>query len=388
MPTQTGSPQELGFPKKPPAGAQLPAARPTPLPKRPKGRWFIGLILLTACGFVGYQVWQAFFRYRAYGTVHGHVVELSAPWDGVIAHYHVREGDTVRQGDLLLTLENTELRHRHARLGDELRVAQAELEAEAVRLKWHAAFHLDQTQSASARHFENWGRLLREQATVDRLRGELETAERLKLTHAVSEEEVARLRADLRGQNERVEKLRSALSADKGRADLTDCLLADSGDLGDNLRRDGEVQLRPFTAKIASLQAERARLDEQMKLGQIRAPANGLVVRVNRLPGERCRPAEPIVALLEEGSLQVVLYLPQKVSTDLPVEAEVGLVLDPYPGRLSATVERVGDNFEPAPDHISRHYAHGEKLLPVYLRPHPEDARWMALKMNGVVKLP
>src|SRR5947209_6164523 len=156
-------PPAVGFPRQPAPSAQTPAARPTPLPRRPKGRWFVGVLLLGACGVTVYHVWNAFFRYRAHGTITGRVVELSPPWEGVAAQFHVREGDAVRQGQLLLTLESAELRDRHARLGDEIRTAQAELEAETVKLKWQAAFHLDQSQGSAARHFEAWGQLLQEQ---------------------------------------------------------------------------------------------------------------------------------------------------------------------------------------------------------------------------------
>src|SRR5262249_32190137 len=122
--------------------------------------------------------------------------------------------------------------------------------------------------------------------------------------------------------------------------------------------------------------------------GRLRAPANGQIVKLHRFPGERCRQGEAVVALLEEGSLQVVLYLPQDRATAVTVDNPVELVLEPYAGRLGGTVARIGDCYDAAPDHLKRHYVHGEKVLPVYVRPHPEAARWMALKINGVVKLP
>src|SRR5262245_6290656 len=104
------TPASLGFPQLPSRHSPEPAARPTPLPKRPKGRWFVGLILLGFCGSAGYQVWQAYFRFQAYGTVTGRTVQVSSPWDGVVRYLHVRPGDKVRQGQLLLTLDNLALR--------------------------------------------------------------------------------------------------------------------------------------------------------------------------------------------------------------------------------------------------------------------------------------
>jgi hypothetical protein len=94
------------------------------------------------------------------------------------------------------------------------------------------------------------------------------------------------------------------------------------------------------------------------------------------------------VSLLEEGSLQVVLYMPQDSSTILGPGQEVKLTLDPYPEPLMCRVHRLGDQFEPAPEQIKRHYFEGQRMLPVYLEPGSEATRWMALRIGGVVRLP
>src|SRR5262249_1480105 len=113
-------PPTFGFPRTQSTQESGPPVRPTPLPRRPKGRWFIGVLLLTACGYGAFQVYDTFFRYRAYGVITGRVLSVSPPWEGVVQYVHVRDGDTVRQGQLLMTLENTELRQRRGQLDDEL----------------------------------------------------------------------------------------------------------------------------------------------------------------------------------------------------------------------------------------------------------------------------
>jgi hypothetical protein len=91
---------------------------------------------------------------------------------------------------------------------------------------------------------------------------------------------------------------------------------------------------------------------------------------------------------LEEGSLLVVLYMPQRTSQSLPVGDNVDVLCEPHPGSLTCKVGRLGQKFEPAPEHLKRHYATGQHLLPVYLEPTPEAARWLALRVGGTVKLP
>lgn len=388
--TQPDNTSNLGFPRtpSPPAQGQPPASRPVPLPKRPKGRWFVGVLVLSALAFAGFQVYDSFFRYRAYGTVTGRVLALSAPWDGVLTHFHVREGECVRQGQILLTLENTELRHRHARLGDELRNTQASLEAEAARLKWQIAFQLDQSHSSVSRAHETEGRLKKAQKELEKLQVELQTAKQLLTRQAIGRLEVEKLRLDCEGQQAYVEKLRAALVDEQHKAEWTRILLVRGGELGETLMQDGQDQLRPYLSKIEALQAERARMQEQMDQGRLTAPSNGVVVKLLRFAGEHCRAAEPVLSLLEEGSLEVVLYVPQRNSGALTIGEEMSLVLDPYPDRLHATVTRYGSAYEPAPENLKRHYHAGQKLLPVYLQPQPEAARWMALRLNAVIKMP
>lgn len=385
---QLTSVPQLGFPQNGAVVRPSIIARPTPLPKRPKGRWFVGVILLTLAGAAVYMVWTSYFRYQAYGTVTGHLIQVSPPWNGVLQYLQVQEGDTVRQGQLLLTVDNIELQQRHTQIGDELRVAQANLEAEAAKLKWQAAFNLDQGRGAVALYYETLGNLIQEQARLDDLRTQLRRAEVLTPGNAISEEETLRIRFTTEGQVGKVAKMKEEVAELKLRADQTDRLLKKGSKLSAGLEDTGLDQLKPLLVKIEALEAEQGRLQDRLDQGQVRAPTNGLVVKIRHFAGEHCKADEPLLSLLEEGSLEVLLYMPQKASTLLAAGAEVSLVLDPYSEPLMATVVRLGDQYEPAPEHLKRHYREGQKLLTVRLQPRDEAARWMALRVGGVVKLP
>jgi len=113
-----------------------------------------------------------------------------------------------------------------------------------------------------------------------------------------------------------------------------------------------------------------------------------VVIKVFHAVGERVRATEPIVAVLEEGSLRVVLYVPQASSQALAVGQDVDVFCDPYAQAVPCKVIRLADRFEVAPEHLKRHYAVGHHLLPVYAQPAPETARWLALRNGGTVKLP
>jgi multidrug resistance efflux pump len=377
----------LGFPRQATVQGPGPVPTPPPLPKRPKGRWFIGILLLAVCGFIGYKVWDSFFRYQAYGTVEGRIIQVSPPWDGVVKYLHVREGETVRQGQLLMTMDNLELRQRHGRLTDELRLAQATLEQDAAKLKWTAAFNSNQSQEGLAQFYETWGKLLQGETQLEAMRIEYRRALGLKSVNAISDKELIQLRLNAEGQEQLVKQLRIAVAELKKRVEQSNRLIKKANNLSAGLAETGFDQLKPDLVRIETIQAERARLQEQLDQGQIQAPANGVVVKGQRFAGEYCKLGDPLMTILVDGSLHVVLYMPQKASKLLAVGDTVDLSFDPSPTPVTFKVVRLGDRYEYPPDNIESFYWSKEKLLPIYLQPKDGPCQWMALRVGGVAKL-
>ncbi len=389
LPTPTNDTEAPnGFPRRVVSPHNHVARGPAPLPKRPKGRFLFGILLVAVCGFVGYQVWDTFFRYHAHGIVEGRVLQLAPPHDCFVRYVHVREGETVRQGQVLFTLECPELSQRRDQLTCEIKIAQATLEAEASKLRWQSAVTNNQSQKAVAEFYELSGKLLREQAQLDATRSDLDRCRPLLLARAISPREVEQLEINLRGQEENVQKLKEGLALMKSRAEQTTDLLGKETEARVRLEEAGADQLKPFLARIQALQSEMGSVLHRMEDIHVRAPANGTVVKLQRSAGEYCKTADPLVTILQEGTLQIVLYVRQDASAALAVDQDVSVTVEPYPEAVRCKVVRVGDRYEPAPNNIERHYAANERLLPVYLEPRPEASKWMALRVGEVVKLP
>jgi HlyD family secretion protein len=379
---------KFGFTSPGIAPPQAAITRPTPLPKRPKGRWLIGLLLLAGSGYGGFQVWDHFFRYQAYGTVTGRVVRISPPWEGEIAFVHAREGDEVIQGQLLAKITNDDILARISQLSDDLAVTQATLEAETVKVKWQAAFQLELPQTVGARYQEALGQLEQDKTTLTRLQNEYDRGQRLLVAKAISPQEADRLHFDLQTQLGKVRMLENTLLEYKKRHELSEMLLVKQGELSGGLAGDGLDQLKPYAARIAALHKERSRLEAKLAKGRLLAAVSGRVVKVHRFAGERVSAAEPFVSILEKGSLQVILYMPQHLSQSIQIGDEMKVNCDPYPGLLSCRVVRLADQYEPAPEHLKRYFLSGQHLLPVILEPAQESAHLLALRIGGTVKLP
>ena len=66
----------------------------------------------------------------------------------------------------------------------------------------------------------------------------------------------------------------------------------------------------------------------------------------------------------------------------------MNLQVEPHDSALPCVVSRLGDQMEPAPESIKRHYAEGQRLLPVLLKPKDESSSWAMLRVGSTVKLP
>lgn len=384
-------PRPMGFPQDVAIPPPTPIARPTPLPRRPKGRWFIALVLFGICALAVYTTWDAFFHFQAFGVMTGRDIDVPPPWEGVAQYTYVREGDRVTQGQLLMIVENLEMRQRLAQLSDELRMARANVSAETARLKWQAAFSMDNTRGSLVNYYEMLGQFLQGQSKLEELKRELRRAEILYKAGknvAISQEELEQRRFAKEGQEQLVAKLREGVAELKKRAEQADVLWKKEADLGKGLAESGHEHIQPLLAKIATLEAEQERLQARLEQGKIRAPVNGIVVKTHRYAGEYCKPSDPVVTLIEEGSLEVVLYMPQKAAELLTIDEEIDVVVDPYAQKLRCTVARFGDQYEIPPGNLERHYWSKEKLLPVYMRPSGGVPERMAMHVGTVVKLP
>jgi multidrug resistance efflux pump len=352
------------------------APRTTPLPKRPKGRLLVGAVLVSLIAVPVYLTWDGFFRYRAYGTIQGRVVRVAPPWQGTVRQWQVRDGEEVRQGQPLVLLANAEIEQRLARAQDELRLAQAALEAQAAQLTLERRA-LDRTaQRAQAEYYEQLGALRYDQARLSELTANRQRSEVLLAQGAISKAQWEAAQFAEQGQRDKVAQSETAVNELRKRAEAHDAPLADRS-----------ARLRPQTAQIEALQAELLRLRAELERGQVLAPVAGRVIRRHIFTGELAHPNEPVVEVLEAGSLEAVLYLSQSQAHEL--ETGQCVVLQVAPRRESLTFElvRVGAQLEPPPPSLARYYRAAERLLPVHYRPLAEGPG-MSLPLHSEVRWP
>jgi len=353
-----------------------PSTHVKPLPHQPKGRLLTTLVILSVLTIGGFQIWSSFFRYSAYGVFVAHVVDVATPMSGIVLSTHVREGENIQQGQLIVTIHDLVLQHRLESISDKLRESQADLSAEMAKLQWQVQIQMLEKAEYSAEYLEASARFEQEIATQKNANNGLARAHKAHAQEAITQEEFDRIFHFQEGQTEKVSKLREALNLWKKRTDLVSI----SGD------RFIE-QIDPILARIYSLQGELRRVRESLKQGEIRSPVNGRISQWHVRPGEYASKSNPLFSVVEDGSIHVKLHLPQHSINRFAVGDDVNLEVSFLSKQMSFTVDRLGDDLETPPQQIERFYSPDEKLQPIYLSLKDVSLRNIRIPLGSQVRL-
>jgi len=245
---------------------------------------------------------------QMHGTLERDRLELVAESNERIVELHVREGDAVVTGDLLLRQEAGTMQ---ARL-DQARAAVVEAErrlADAV---------------AGPRQRE-----------LDQARAALGGAESALVTE---QSEYARIDALVE------RRLLSASSRDQARARRDAALAArDEARAGLRLLEEGTrpEQVRQARAAVDRARASLAELETSAARYEVRAPRDG---RVEALPyelGERPPPGAPVVVMLADGVPYARIYVPEPLRAQVTAGRAVDVTMDGVQGVLRGVVRYV-----------------------------------------------
>ena len=351
--------------------------RPATPPKQPRGRLFVVTLVIAVLGLASHSAYDLLLRYSAYGVVAARSIQVPATTDGLVKFVHVQEGETVRQGQLLMTLYCPDLDRRVARMDDDLRLAQAKLQAAMSRLKWELSEREQKVEESFGDFYEKWGQARQEQARLLEMQQNLKHIEDLSAKKVATAQELQKARFDEQGQREKVEQIVTSLTAWKKRAEVA---------------RDGNVsrrdELLPLVAEIESIEREQRRLRGDQERQEIRSPVNGIVTRRHRFTGEGASYLQPLFTIVEEDSLHVELFVAQEKIKNFQIGDQIEVQLAPFWERLSCRVARFGNEQVVPPGQIERYYPARSSQVPLYLEPAEHSLKHRLIQVGAVVKLP
>lgn len=232
--------------------------------------------------------------------------EAHAPAPITVQKILVKEGDTVKAGQLLVQLENGEARSQAAKARAQLKGAEADLNAV-------------QSGGTHEEVLTNQSQLVKARAERDAAQRNLEAMQRLQQKGAASPEEV--------------QAAQNRLNA--AQADLK--LL--------NQKRTGRYSPQEVARVQAQASEARAALqasDELLRQTEIRAPREGMVYNLPVHEGQFVNAGDLIVAVANLSKVQVRAFVDEPDIGRLHQEQQVDVTWDAVPGRTwQGTLTRV-----------------------------------------------
>jgi HlyD family secretion protein len=256
------------------------------------------LVVVILCGGVAY--YKAVTQPRPIiltGIVTSNEVIASSQIQGQLAQVLVKEGDTVRPGQLLAVIEPQELRadesyYLHSQRGTAAQVSEAE-----AALRFQEAQTRNQIEQAEAA-------LAAAQAQESEAKADLELGrlnyQRTKGLYAqkiVSEQSLDQARATFEAQTAHVESLRKQVDAQRAAV-----ALARSNEDQIAVRRN---QLLAVQRQLAAAGAQRSKAQVRLAYTEIRAPIPGVIAVLAARQGEVVNVGQPIVSIINPDDLWV-----------------------------------------------------------------------------------
>ena len=357
--------RSIGFPKSNSSiatTASIPSSRPATNYPAPggspaharKGRWFVSLVIASLIGFVAVACWNEFFRFQAYGQLEGTVVHLASAAKGTVRAVNFEEGDWVEAGQLLVELDVRELEFQRLRASQQLQVAVSDLKIRLAELSSRDLELRSVETDRLADYYELLGQLNQRQSELEELKNTFRQNEKLKLANAISDSEFVAAKTAVEGQQALIDQLTLA----------TEALKSYVGQLPP--RNTIEELMRSEELKIAKLRSQIKSIDDLLQEKFIRAPVTGRVLKRLAEPGEHLPANSAVLEMVESGSVEAVVYLPQQHASTLAIGDSIRLKVTPLGTSEIFEVKRFSPEIVTPPNSIKSNYRAFKGLVRVY----------------------
>ena len=340
------------------------------MPQKKLSRTIRIAAILTVVLVAGFFVWWFLIRQPPIpnniialsGRVEGDDSVVAAKTSGRIREIHVREGDTVKAGDVIAILDDEQAaaREQQARAAAqeaETRITrskeqvgvlteqlkQARFTVEQARLDAQGRVHQAEAQVATAEANLSQARAGYEQARYD-----LEKFTRLAKSGDVSDRQREQARTTSEAQAAVVESTRKQVAAARG------ALTAARGNLENPPIRSSQAnavqkQITQAQSDVAAAQSDAERASAQLKEAQanradltIIAPFDGTIATRAAEPGEVVAPGTPIVTMLDLGKVYLRGFVPEGDIGRVKLGQAARVYLDSNPtSPIDAVVSRI-----------------------------------------------
>lgn len=372
--------RSIGFPKSvstlgDSSNARNPSPSPTvnnkssPLKKQAKGRWFISCLICSFLGFITYSLWNELGRYQAYGEIEGTVIHIAPIAAGRIASVDVHEGDFVEAGQLLAVVDALELQMSLRKIRGELQIALSNLSVRMAEVRERNYERIAERIDRRAEYFKLLSDFHDKQAKLEEFSKSFEAYQSLRRSNSISEAEYLTSKSAHDGLKLQIDDLQSAIST------LEPVVTSSVAEHADEF-------LQTEQSRVLEMQSELAEVQSLLDASRIVAPVAGRIIKRNCHAGEYVDPSQPMIELLQAGSVEGIVYLPQHRAKVLKAGDTIALVVVPMGKRQVFRVERISPELSPPPRALQSSYRAFRGLARVHAVPIDESSEKSTRYMN------
>lgn len=312
----------------------------------------VALLVLGGAAYGGYRMYTAHKPYEWSGTVEARVVSVGSRVGGRVKEVRVREGDVVKQGDVLVVLEQGDLAAQRLMAAGQLAQAEAlldklkagarpeEIEQAQARAQTAVAAYTEtragarKEQIAAAK-----SRLDALQVAADKAQTDADRAHKLLAQQAISQVEADNADAALKSALATRDAQKQALAELENGARQEDldqaAARAREAQASAKLVKEGS-RVEDIRAQQGVVDAAKGRLD-QMDVAiaelEIKAPSAGRIESLDLRAGDIVAPNATAATMLEDGQLYVRIYVPETHLGAIHLGDTVPISVDSFPGR-------------------------------------------------------
>jgi HlyD family secretion protein len=350
-----------------PAPAQ-PKPAPPPAAARPRRKIFPLIIVIL--GVAAFFIWRGYFAnpkvpdsiVTVSGRIEGDDSAVSPKTAGRIVDISVREGDTVKAGDTIATLDDAQIRSREDQARAALTGAEARVKAANDQIAvYEQQLQQNDLQTEQAK-VDAGGRVRQAEADVATAESELAQQEaslklaqydndayqKLAKTGAVSERQGKQAAATADQQTAAVAAARRRVEAAHAGLTTAQANLSNPGIRGfqaATVRKEIDQQKGDIASAVAAAQQARFQLaeaEDNRRDLTVTAPFDGTVMTRAAEPGEVVTAGTAIVTLLDMSKVYLRGFIPEGQIGKVKIGQPAHVYLDSAPDKpIDAAVQRI-----------------------------------------------
>lgn len=230
---------------------------------------------------------------------------ISAPVDGRLARIELDEGDKIKQRDIVARIDPLPLTSSVKEALGRLTEWQAQRQGVATQRPKEA--NLEQArqriQAAIANQRQAEARIVQAQAALEQARRDAERAQELQASGVIPRKdwELAQLHQTTKAKEWEAAKL--AAKASVNEVEVAQAALS----VLQQQQRDPDYLLKVYDARIASVEAELAKLKDEAARTEIHSPVSGQVLRVQKKSAQYVTSGTPLLDIGNISNLELVI---------------------------------------------------------------------------------